>query len=294
MSTPITKKKFLIGHNLNICHGLASSADYAEKIGATFYQIFLGSPMTYAANCHSDNEYKKLKKNLQTKNLKTVVHANYMLNFCNPPLSYKHTAAVKLLINDLKDSVKFNAVGVIIHMGKKLTMPADQAVQNYVKGVKTVLKNSPPESTVILETGAGVGTEVCTSIVDLGQLRKKFTKEERKRIKFCIDTCHVYSAGYNLGCPKYVTEVFDDLVSLHLGWKNVVCVHLNDSKTCLESKKDRHADITKGYIGEEGLKSFVQLCCSKKNPVPIVLETPCEDMFTREQQISLVRSWCDQ
>jgi deoxyribonuclease-4 len=282
------KKKLYVGSHVFTSHGFVSSADYAVKIKANVFQIFLGSPQNYNSKRHSKEELEQLRDNIKEYKIKVVVHANYMLNFCNPVDDYKHTAAVKLLVNDLTDSSVLDAEGVVIHMGKKLKLSKEEAVKNYVTGIKEALKLSPKESTIIFETGAGVGTEICTSIIDLGDLYNKFTTDEKKRIKFCIDTCHVFAAGYDLGCEGYV-DVFCDLIKLHLGWSNIACVHLNDSKCKLNSKKDRHEDITQGLIKEEGLKKFVRKCYTKG--VPMILETPCENLSRREQ-LELIKKWC--
>lgn len=282
------ENKLYLGHHLNTQHGFLTTADYAEKIGANFFQIFLSSPKQYNTKRRPEEDLIGLNKKLVDKGMKMVIHANFMLNFCNPISSYKHKAAIKLLVNDLKDSVIVGAIGVVIHMGKQLKMDKDEAIANYVSGVSEVLKQTSNNSIVILETGAGQGTEVCTSIFELGKLYKRFTKSEQKRIKFCIDTCHIFAAGYNIGDRDYV-DIFKDLVELHLSWNKVACIHLNDSKCEALSKKDRHADIGKGCIGLEGLKKFTQLCQNKA--IPIVLETPCEDNFSKEEQIKMVKSW---
>ena len=106
--------KPIIGHNISISNNrLVSSADYAEELGAGVYQIFLASPQDYKFAYHQKSTLNELKNKLIEKNIKIVVHANYMLNFCNPTDDYKHTQAVKLLVSDLKDSVEFNSIGVI-------------------------------------------------------------------------------------------------------------------------------------------------------------------------------------
>lgn len=278
-----------VGHNINISKGLVSSADYAESLGCNFYQIFLVNPHTFKPKKQSLDKLLRLRKKLEEKDITIVVHGSLILNFCNPPDTFVHYAGLKLLVNDLKDSVKIGAIGVIVHMGKQLKLEKEDAINNYVSAIKKALKYSPKESTIIFETGAGQGTEVCTSIIQLGLLYKKFTTQERSRIKFCIDTCHVFSAGYDLGCPKYVEQVFSNLIKRHLGWKNIACIHLNDSKRGLNSRVDRHADITKGNIESDGLKTFIKICHKKK--IPIVLETPC-DCITNREQISLVKVWC--
>lgn len=116
----ITKKDkpLYIGHHINTSHGFVSSADYAHEIGANFYQLFLSSPQSYNGPRHSDEELALLKSKLEQYGIKIVVHASFMLNFCNDEAPYTHTQAVKLLVQDLKDSVKLGAIGVVVHMGK--------------------------------------------------------------------------------------------------------------------------------------------------------------------------------
>jgi deoxyribonuclease-4 len=283
----MNNKTLYIGHNINISHGLTTSVDYAEIIGANFFQIFLSSPQTYKLTKHSTKDLITLRDKLKNKNMKMVIHGNFMLNFCNDVKSYKHKNAIKLLVHDLNHSVTLNSMGVIIHMGKKLKMDEEVAISNYVLGVKKALSESHKSSVIILETGAGVGTEVCTMLFKLGKLYERFTVDEQKRIKFCIDTCHIFSAGYDIGDKNYV-NLFIKLVTTHLSWDKVACIHLNDSKCSCGSKKDRHADLGEGCVNIDGLKTFIKFCHEKD--VPIVLETPC-DVLSKKHQIAMVKSW---
>lgn len=282
-----------IGHTLNISHGFLTVVDYAVTLKANFIQIFLSNPQQYGGRRRSQTELQQLNQRLTNNNVKMVIHANFKLNFCNPENSYIHKAAINDLVSDLKDSVIIGAIGVVIHMGKnvkKLNLSDDDAIKNYVKGIKTALSKSPINSIVILETGAGVGTEVCTSIFDLGKLFNMFTTNEQARLKFCIDTCHIFASGYHIGDCDYV-DVFCNLIDLHLKWNNVACIHLNDSKTNVNSHVDNHADLGKGFIGNDGLKKFVRICANKN--VPIVLETPCETL-SKKDQIGMVKEWINE
>jgi deoxyribonuclease-4 len=285
-------KIIYIGHHVNTKRGFVSTADFATRNGANVYQIFLSSPKQYNGKRRTDSELTQLKIKLQEKKMEIIVHANYMLNFCNPIDSKITKMGIELLKADLYESVKLGqCIGVVIHMGKnvnRLNITETEAIKNYVKAIKYVLKNTPDDTTIIFETGAGHGTEVCTSIHSFGKLRNMFTNDEKKRIKFCLDTCHLYAAGYDLGNCSYL-ELFIDVIETCLGWKNIACVHLNDSKCKINSRKDRHADIGKGFIKLEGLKKFVNYC-HKKN-IPIILETPCEQNFSSAQQIELIKSW---
>lgn len=282
----------LIGHHFNISRGFLSSVDYAKSLGANFMQIFLGVPQSYTRKQRPDEELFQLKEKLRSNNMKMVIHGIYKLNFCNPIDSYIHKTGIQNLVGDLKDCEKIGALGVIIHMGKKLELDKEKATDNYVQGVRKALQltdtKSMTDPKIILETGAGVGSEICSNLYDLAKLYKRFTKEERNRIKFCIDTCHVFAAGYALSEPLYC-EVFCETIDTLLGWENVACIHLNDSRDSCGDCKDNHADLGKGNVGEEGLKEFVKIAVNKYH-VPIVLETPCEEL-TKKEQISMVRGW---
>lgn len=281
-----------IGHHFNVSFGFLSSVDYAKSLGANFMQIFLGIPQRYTRKQRSDEELFQLKEKLRNNNMKLVVHGIYMLNFCNPVDSYIHKTGIQNLVCDLKDCEKIGALGVIIHMGKRLELEKDKAMDNYVQGVRKALQltdtKSMTDPCIILETGAGVGSEICSNLLELHKLYKMFTQEERKRIKFCIDTCHIFAAGYVISEPGYI-EVFCETIDLLLGWNNVVCIHLNDSRDSCGDCKDNHADLGKGHIGEEGLKEFIRIAINKYH-VPVVLETPCEEL-SKKDQINMVRGW---
>jgi deoxyribonuclease-4 len=263
-----------IGRNINTKHGFITVAKYARDCGADVCQIFLSSPHTFQQSNRSKEEYKVLSDELIKHQVKVVVHGKYILNFCHPEDSNMHMQSIKLLVNELNNSVLLNAIGVIIHMGHnivKIKLSDDDAFNNYVKGIKSVLKSSNPLSILILETGAGQGNEIGTDIIDLGKIRKALTKKEQERVKFCLDTCHMHAAGYDIGDVDYL-DVLCGHIDLNLGWKNIAVIHLNDSKNKLACKKDRHEDIGKGTININGILKFITLCSSHN--IPLVLETP--------------------
>lgn len=280
------EKIFYVGHTLSMLNGLADTSDEAKRIGANFFQIFLTKPTIPWPTRHKKQNILNLKKKLEINKQKMVIHGSFMTNFCNPINDKKHINAVKLVVSDMINAHDINALGVIIHMGKKLKMDESIAYDNYVKGIKTVLSTTK-KGILILETGAGCGTEICSDIMELANLYKSFTKEERNRIKYCIDTCHIFSSGHNINDPEYC-KLFCDIITKYLGWKNIACIHLNDSKCDIGSKKDRHADIGTGYISCDALKYIVKKCY--ENDVPVVLETPC-DIIPCEEQIAIVKSW---
>jgi len=279
--------EYLLGRHVNISHGFISSIKYAKDCGMTFFQIFLTNPQSFNAPRHSDDELTTFKEELINHQMNVIIHSSFMLNFCNQTDPSKYGAALNLLINDINDSVKCGANGVIVHMGKSLQIDNDIAINNYISGIRTCLEQTP-EGTIIFETAAGQGTEICRSIIALGDLFSRFTPNERQRLGFCLDTCHMYAAGYDLSDCEFI-DILYDVIAIHLGWHNVKCIHLNDSKGCVGSCIDRHADLGSGKIGIDGLQYFVNKCF--KHRIPIILETPMDTDNIPNSQIGMVKLW---
>lgn len=280
-------------HGKTFVPNLKDMPKFAKSIGASSFQVFLRNSRSYESNYHNPKMLKKFNKRRKKRNIVCVVHGSFIMNFAWPSNAYQHYKGVNILVEDLNYSVSIGSVGVVIHMGKnveKAEQSKGDAFDNYVIGLESALKKSDKRSIIILETGAGCGTEICTSIKMLGKIRDSVDKKYRDRIKFCLDTCHIYSAGYPINDIKYI-DVFEMMVEIYLGWDNVVMIHLNDSKAVVGSCVDRHADIGKGHIGFNPLIYFINMCRLKG--IPQVLETP-EDThdgktFLFKDQIKLVR-----
>ena len=286
---------FKIGCNLNLNGKLENVPKTSNDLGGNFFQIFLRNPQSYNPNPRDELSMKTFYNNLKKYKCNCVVHSSYCINLARPKDSYQHYKGVNVLVEDLNHSKKIGSIGAIIHMGKNVNddkkITYQQAIDNYLDGVKDALDKSDKNSIVILETGAGCGTEICTSLIELGNLRKSLPKKYRKRVKFCIDTCHIFSAGYPIFDLEYL-KFLEMGIDILLGWKNVSVVHLNDSKTDFNEKKDRHADIGKGKIGLKPLIEFVKIC--KKRNIPVVLETPTDvhdfKIFNYDEQIDIIKN----
>jgi deoxyribonuclease IV len=284
-----------LGHNIMTEKGYVSVADRALETSADIYQIFYRPPQSYTSYHRPDNETLELAEKNKEYNKKMVIHGSYLINLCQDPTDYRHYKGINILVEDLDVSVILNAIGVIIHMGNDTEGKGQKVSKaNYISGIKEALKRSDPKSILILETGAGVGNEVSSSIEELGQIRLGLTSDEQKRVKFCLDTCHMFAFGYKLHMPD-VVDIINHDIERYLGWNNVAVVHLNDSEDKCNSHKDNHADIGKGYIKIDGLMKFVHLCVIHK--VPMLLETPTHyynnERFTVEKQMHLIRTYYD-
>jgi deoxyribonuclease-4 len=271
--------------------------------GGNCGQFFTRSPQTFKTTPFNPNDWFAIKEDFFESQVNFVIHSSFLINFCKKQetINYVH----KLIMEDMKICSYLNCIGTIIHMGKNVEkLPYEEAFQNYVKNIKYTLhitrhitnidhSGNEIKPMLILETGAGQGTEIATDLSELGRLRKSLDPEEAKRVGFCIDTCHIFTAGYDLRNKDFV-ESLDAYIEMSLGWANVKVIHLNDSLSKLNQKVDRHADISYGEITKthkdcEGFIKFIKMCADRN--IPMVLETP-GDCVEYSKQISLIKGWC--
>lgn len=234
------------------------------------------------------------------KNLRMVIHGSYTINLCHPVKSKKFQLSVKSLVQDLTASndIGSNCLGVIIHMGKNIPenkITDAEALDNYVIGVKTALATTSNNTCIILETGASQGSEIASHIDGLAEIYWKLDVDERNRVKFCVDTCHIWATGYDISTDIGVKNFFKEFDE-KIGNQNILCIHFNDSKTKLESHVDRHADLGYGFIDIEGLSQIAKF--AYKNNIPLIMETPLDSInkktnqeITYEDELKTVKSW---
>lgn len=293
-------RNFRTGRHINISKGFVTAPWYAESLGCEIFQIFLGAPQQILSKKKQEEELVEFGSELKKRDLEMVVHGSYTINLCHPRTNKKFMASVKSLVQDLNASeiIGDRCLGVIIHMGKNIKenkLTYQQALDNYVYGLQVALSKTSLDTTIILETGASQGTEVGSELDYLSEIYWKLEEDEQDRIMFCIDTCHIWATGYDIsdkiGVKKFFQE-FEDKI----GIEKIACIHFNDSKTGLESRVDRHADLGYGHIKEKGLKAFAQY--SKKHKIPIIMETPLDAInpetnreITFDEEYSLLKSW---
>lgn len=239
-----------------------------KKAGGNFIQLF-PPKRTDRINTY------KLKNFLKINNMKCVVHSSYIHNIAKK-IENDYDIYHKELQSETKYAEDIGAIGIVIHFGKQLDLPMNEALNNMYLRLLLLYENTKNyKSKLILETSTGQGTELCHKLEDLAYFYRKISLNRNKqfsdRVKLCIDTCHIFSAGYNIK-DKYQVDRYLEKFDFLIGLNNVVLIHLNDSKVKLGERKDRHENIGEGYIGIWGLKYFVSVF--KLKNVPIVMETP--------------------
>ena len=259
-----------LGAHIPVKKDIIKSLKYIISINGNTIQIFLGSPFTVKKDSKTKiDEPKQIKQFVIKNKLKLFIHANYMLNFCKEPFpSKKNLWAIENLLYDMIMGEKIGAIGCVIHMGSVQTRDKKHAIQNMINNIKYIIKNTK-KIKLILETSSSEGTKLGGNIDELLYIYKKVNS---KRVGLCVDTAHIFAAGYKIDTVNGIKKYFNEL-NKKIGLNHLDLIHLNDSSEKLFSRKDRHVGLTKGYIfkNKNVLKELLTIC--DKNSIPIILET---------------------
>lgn len=256
---------FYIGTHTSIIN-IEENIEEIKKLGGNIIQVFVSNPM---AKQKQDiiEKYKtsNIKKLLKKNNFKLVIHFPYIFNISKQDIEKN----IVPLYNELIIAKIIGSLGCVIHVGKQLDLDLHDAKRYMFLTLQLLIKKILEDKLnvkIYLETAAGQGTEILSNLEELKNFYNKFTKKEKNILKLCIDTCHIYSAGYDIN--NY--EIIDDIFKLFK--KDIGLIHLNNSKTVLNSHVDRHENIKTGTIDKKALLYFAKK--AKKNNIPVILETP--------------------
>jgi len=240
----------------------------ARAIGAQTIQIFGASPVRWSAPLPDTKEATEFCNECKKHDISPVfLHAPYLINLASPK---KQLAAMSrsLLSKHLEIAHALCARGVIFHIGSRGDMDPREAEVQVINALKTII-TEVPRGDLIIENSAGAGNLVGDQLDEVGRILKGVKSE---RVRFCYDTAHGFAAGVLVDMGKKEVDVFVKKVEEHIGIKNLVAIHMNDSKAPARSNKDRHENIGEGYIGKDSFGVF--LSHKKLSTVPVILEVP--------------------
>ena len=250
-----------------------ASVKEAESYGANVLMLYTGAPQNTRRKEIKDlNIEKGWEYAAQAGINEIVVHAPYIINLANTVKPETFTLAVEFLEKEIIRTAAMRSKILVLHPGSCLDAGVDAGTAQIVKGLNQVLDQNEDDVFIALETMAGKGSEIGRSFEELAWIYEGVHKKERLRV--CFDTCHVNDAGYDLSHDyEGVFQHFDEV----LGLGQIAVFHINDSMNPCGTHKDRHANIGKGYLGEEVLKKLVH--DPRFEEIPKILETPwlCEE-----------------
>lgn len=249
---------------------LLGSLQEALSYGEDTFMFYTGAPQNTSRYPILDGltlEAMTLMKEHGFNYSKVVVHAPYIINLANDKDSDKFMFSVRFLQEELERCELLGIRQMVLHPGSHVGLGIDTAISNIAKGLNMILGTHPV--TILLETMAGKGTEVGSTLEELKRIVDLV--DDKEHIGVCLDTCHLNDAGYDMKEFDSFLEKFDQLI----GIDKIGCVHVNDSKNVLGAHKDRHENIGFGTIGFDTLLSVIYH--EKLEEVPKILETPYVD-----------------
>lgn len=257
-----------IGCHLSTTKGFENMGKEAVSIGANTFQFFTRNPRGGKAKAIEQKDIDGLLKIVKENNFATILaHAPYTLNACSSSEETRNFA-IEMMADDLVRMEYLPNSLYNFHPGSHVKQGVEVGINYIVEMLNKVLK---PEqtTTVLLETMAGKGTEVGRTFEEIAEIISKVDLKDHLGV--CLDTCHIYDAGYDIvNDLDGVLEEFDRVIGLD----RLKAIHLNDSKNPFKSHKDRHETIGEGYIGIEAIARIINH--PKLRDLPFFLETPNE------------------
>ncbi len=269
-----------IGCHLSSSKGFEAMGKEALKIGANTFQFFTRNPRGSKAKAIDPVDVEKLRTLMKEHGFEIILaHAPYTLNACSADEKTREFARMTMK-DDLERMEYLPGNLYNFHPGSHVKQGAELGIEFIVDMLNEILWEDQ-QTTVLLETMAGKGTEIGRSFEELRAIIDKVNLKDK--IGVCLDTCHVHDGGYDVvNRLDEVVEEFDQVVGLEY----LKAIHLNDSMNLIEAHKDRHAKIGEGYIGEEALLAIVNH--PKLREIPFFLETP-NDLQGYADEITLIK-----
>lgn len=265
-------KNILLGAHMSIRGGLSMAIERARSIRCTAMQIFVKNNMQWFARPLTREEIRAFLNHVQRGELLSAFgHANYLINLAaTNPLFHKNS--IQALAEELVRANQLELPFLVLHPGAHLGAGEEAGLKKIVDSVDEVFRRIPKVRTKIaLEITAGQGSCIGHRFEHLAQIIANVRDSERMCV--CLDTAHLFAAGYKIGSEAEARKVFREFDRI-IGRNRLVAIHVNDSKTGRGSRVDRHEHIGKGRIGLDGFRFIMR--SPRFRRIPKVLETPKE------------------
>jgi deoxyribonuclease-4 len=274
------------GAHMSISGGAWRALQRGRSIGCECVQLFVKNNMQWFGKPPSPRDLALYANELRGNSFSRVFgHAGYLINLAAPP-SENRARSVKSLIQEIQFATALGLPFLVLHPGAHRGAGREAGLENTARGLDEVFaatKKSPVR--IALENTAGQGSSLGKELEDLAEIYERVKRPERLGV--CLDTAHLFAAGYDIRTARGWNAVVRKASSL-FGLKEVLAFHLNDSKTDLGSRVDRHEHIGKGKIGKEGFRVIVNDPRFRTHPG--CLETPKEkDLHEDVENLAVLR-----
>jgi deoxyribonuclease-4 len=261
------------GFHISIAQGFSKVVEKAQKTKCETIQLFSRNPRGWKFKELNLDEVAQFKAKLASSNISPcLLHLPYLPNLAATKKEL-YTRSIHSLCEDLKRAEILSIPFLVVHVGSRVTLSEEEAIEKVVKGINKSLQRISNEVMILLENTAGQGTELGSTFSQLQNILSGV--EDKKRIGICLDTAHAFAAGYDLSTKNGLDETLNEFERL-IGLKHLYLLHLNDAKTPLASHSDKHWHIGKGHIGLKGFRNIVNH--PLLTHLPGIMETPRKDL----------------
>ncbi|MCL4321227.1 MAG: deoxyribonuclease IV [Deltaproteobacteria bacterium] len=265
--------KILLGAHVSISGGLKNACAHAKNTGSNAVQIFTKNQLQWSAGELDSNEISSFKKCVISQNLTVAAHLSYLVNPGSTDEVIKEKS-ISGIINEIKRCGLLGIKYLVFHPGSNKYLAEEETIKQIALNLSGIIQQTAEFKDVILvlETTAGQGNQIGYRLEHIARVIELAGNSERLGV--CIDTCHIFAAGYDIRTLPEYNKFMKDFENI-IGFDKLKVMHLNDSLRPLGSKVDRHAPIGKGYIGLDAFRFIVN--DKRLKVVPLIVETPGSD-----------------
>jgi deoxyribonuclease-4 len=273
------------GFHISISGGFSKVVGRAEKRRCETIQFFSRNPRGWKYGPLDEKDVEAFKGAIRASHLFPIfLHLPYLPNIACRDSEY-YPRSVESIITDLERAEQLGAHYLIVHIGHRMDAPEDEAMEAVSLAIDRGLQKVKNSVMLLLENTAGQGSEIGSTFEQIGKIINRI--EQSNRVGVCLDTAHAFEAGYDLSNRDGIERTLESFCRL-VGLRRLHLLHLNDSKTPLGSRKDRHWHIGKGHIGLDGFRLLVNHPLLRD--LPGIMETPRRDTVEDLSNMKVIRS----
>jgi deoxyribonuclease-4 len=272
------------GFHISIAGGFPKVAERARARGCETIQFFSRNPRGWNYSPLNKKELEQFRASIRFFAFSPIfLHMPYLPNIAAKSKFYKRS--IRSIATDLQRAEQLGAQYLIIHIGHRMESSEEEAIENVSQGINQAFEKVRNGVKLLTENTAGQGTEIGYHFDQIKKIVEGV--QDHQRMGVCLDTAHSFEAGYDLSNKDGIERTLDDF-DRTLGLERLHLLHLNDSKTPLGSRKDRHWHIGEGYIGLEGFGHLINH--PSLSHLPGIMETPRKDTVEDLKNMKVIRS----
>jgi len=264
------QNELLIGAHFSISGGLHKALYEADSLDCNALQIFTKNAAIWKERILTQKDiHQFLKAKKETGISEIISHASYLINIAGPDPD-KAAMSCNALKQEFHRCHQLEIPYIVLHPGSHMGKGESEGIQKIASNINLIFKLTKNNTVrLLLETTAGQGSSIGHKFEQLADIVELV--HDKNRIGVCLDTCHIFAAGYDISTGKGYQDVMNKLDAI-IGLDNLFAIHLNDSKKESSSRVDRHENIGKGFIGNDGFKYIIN--DHRLKHIPKIIETP--------------------